>query len=138
MYVRSFFAKVLAGLALLAGLSFAWALGTTRFVGVEGERTYYLYSASSQAAQKKGLSPLDIGKVRGESVRVCGQTAEEIIELCEAEILFTEEVAGVRSYYCVTKKWSDGVRIGEYFVNLQVAERGEECVAGAPIIFGGF
>ncbi len=130
--------KVLACLLVVGVLLFVWGLGSSRFRGVEGEHTFYLYSPSSQATQKKELSFWAIGSVKGESVAVKEGSAEEWIARLQAKVLFTESVGERCSYYCFTPKWSEGIYIGEYYVNVQVVEGQEGCVLGAPIIFGGF
>ncbi len=124
---------------LLVGVLLAVAaLGVSRFSTLEGERVFYLFSPSAQAERAQTLSVKDLRNIRGESARVDGATARELMDRFNAEPLFIEESAGVRSYYCYTDAWTDGVRVGEYYVNLQIAERAEGCVVGAPMIFGGF
>ncbi len=118
---------------------FVWGMGATRFSSLDGRRSYYLGSPSSQAEIKEKITFADFGQIKGESVFLTEKVSvEEILSLYEAEVIFTERVGEVVSYYCFTGKWSDGVRIGEHFVNLHIAVRGEECSVGAPIIFGGF
>ncbi len=120
-------------------LFLAWGTGASRFSTLSGEHTYYLYSASSQAQMKTSLQITDFGKIKGESVRLTSAIdVEELLEKYSAEICFEERSAGVHSYYCYTPHWTDGVQIGEYFVNLHVAFSEGGCTVGAPIIFGGF
>ncbi len=117
------------------------ALGITRFPNIEGERTFYLNSSSSQALIKEELSILDFATLKGESIRFSckdGSIAEKIATELGGEILFTERVGEVCSYYCFTPKWSDGVRIEGRFINLHIAVGKGTCVVGTPIIFGGF
>lgn len=64
--------------------------------------------------------------------------AAEIVKNYEAEVLFTETVCGTVNYYCYTEKLGDTVKIGEYAVNLHIAENAAQTAAGTPIIFGGF
>ncbi len=130
--------QILARGAVVGALLLVWACGVSRFPALEGERTFYLYSPSSQATRTHTLSVKDLGKIRGESAQVEGITAEELMKTLRAELLFVEESAGARSYYCYTDEWTDGVYVGEYYVNLQIAERADGCVVGAPMIFGGF
>ncbi len=121
-------------------LLFAWSFAVSKLANLDGERTYYLYSASSQAAQKKALSFLDLGHIKGESVRLAYREGlvQELCAAYGAEVALTEEVGGIRSYYCITPDWADGVTVGGKRVNLHIAVRGEECVVGSPIIFGGY
>ncbi len=125
----------------VVALFFVWGTGATRFPDLQGERTYYLRSASSQALIKTRLTPLDFPLVRGESVRFsCDEAglAERILANYEAELLFTEEVDGRLSYYAYSKKLQGGLQVGAYFVNLHIAMKNSVCTVGSPIIFGGF
>ncbi len=123
--------------ALLVGLCFL-GVRATRFPTLKGERTFYLDSPSSQAKAVSALSLLDAFRVRGESVLLGEEEAEEVLASLAAEVLFIEEAGGVRSYYCYSPKFYDFVQVGEYLVNLHVAVGEERCVVGSPIIFGGF
>ena len=117
-------------------------LQISRFSWIEGERSFYLKSPSSQAVIKKQLSLWECFEIKGESVRfLCEdreKTLSEILQSYDAEILFGESADGSISYYCITPQWLDGVHINGKFVNLHIAFNGEYCVVGAPIIFGGF
>ncbi len=132
----------LAALAVgAASLFFVWGMNATRFPDLEGERVYYLRSASSQALMKNSLTPLDFSLLRGESVRLNGVEdgfAERLINDYGGQVLFTEETGSVRSYYCYAPELYGGVQVGEYFVNLHIAVNEKACVVGSPIIFGGF
>ncbi len=78
--------------------------------------------------------------MRGESVSFSGDEGKALALIADlgGEILFTEEGAGVRSYYCYAPTISGGLLLGETFVNLHVAVGKERVVVGSPIIFGGF
>ncbi len=134
--------RTLMAFALAVGvLFFVWGAGVTRFQGITGTRTYYVYSASSQAEMKKVLSLRDLGNIRGESVSFSwkkGNSVEALVESYGGRILFKEKSSGVTSYYCYTPKWTDGVWVEGQFVNLHIAVKGKRCVMGAPLIFGGF
>ncbi len=108
----------------------------------EGEHTYYLDATSSQSLMKTKLSGLDFLRVKGESVRVQGATDEGFVERVLQEqnacVLFTEEVCGVRSYYCYTPRWQESVYLQGGKVNLHIAVGETGCVIGYPIIFGGY
>ena len=122
------------------------ASSVCRFSDFEGERAFYLYSASSQGLRKQTLGLSDFKHVRGESVRVAlkGESAEvfagKLLEKYGAELIFTEEACGVRSYYAYTPLWADGVWINGEKINLHIAVREEKDVAvvGSPIIFDGY
>ncbi len=124
-------------LALFVGLCLL-GTGATRFSTLQGERTFYLDSPSSQATATSSLSLLDIFRVRGESIALDEGEAEEALASLSAKVLFVEEVGGVRSYYCYSPKLFDFVQVGEHLVNLHVAVGEGRCVVGSPIIFGGF
>ena len=113
-----------------------------RFSDIEGERTLYLYSPSSQAVMKGDIAPLDLFFVKGESVSFSCEDRESVLEnVLQAyggEILFEEGAGDSHSYYCFTKKWTDGVILNGQFVNLHIAFNGECCTIGVPMIFGGF
>ena len=120
-------------------------LNVEKFSDLQGERTFYLYNASSQSLQKHELSLSDIFSVKGESVQFffSGEAkaeAERIAALYGGRILFKEEVLNVVSYYAYTPNFSDGVTVDGVKINLHIAfckERGT-CVVGSPIIFGGY
>ncbi len=142
-----FFCRIknaLRGVAALAlsflALAGVWGMGVSRFPHIEGDRQYYLDSPSSQAKIADGLSPFDFARVEGESVSLSLNEGEALalIKSLSGEVLFIEEAAGVRSYYCYSPTLFGGIKIGEYFVNLHVAVEGERCVVGSPIIFGSF
>lgn len=117
-----------------------------RFSALSGEKVFYLNSASSQGLRKQTLSFLDLGNVKGESVRVelNGEDSEafakRIIKKYNAKLICVERVAGTTSYYAYTPNWSNGVSINGRKVNLHVAFSGNSniCVVGNPIIFDGY
>ncbi len=126
------------------------AVAATRLADIEGERTYFLDSASSQGLRKKNLTLAELTRVKGECVSTkitayakgdCltnEEVARDIVKRYDAQILFTEEVEGVVSYYAYTPRWKDDLYINGVKVNLHIAV-GEECLAvGTPIIFDGF
>lgn len=132
----------MAVFVFLIVLLFVQALQITRFAHLEGKRSFYLKSPSSQALVKECLLPWEFFQVKGESVVfLCEErekTLAELMERYEATVLFKETAGDSVSYYCFTNQWTDGIEISDVFVNLQVAFNGESCVVGAPIIFGGF
>ena len=125
-----------------AVLLFVRAISLCKFSAVEGNREFYLHSPSSQSRICQTISLSDAFIVRGESVRFSCVGEEEtlvfLLNAYDAQVLFTEEAGGVRSYYCITPKWIDGICINGVFVNLHIAFDGELGVLGAPLIFGGF
>jgi hypothetical protein len=126
------------------------AVSVTRLAGIEGERTYFLDSASSQGLRTQTLSLNDLTRVKGECVfteisayqggRYLTKEgiAQEIAKKYEANILFTEEIDGVVSYYAYTARWQDGLYINGLKVNLHIAVGKVNLAVGTPIIFDGF
>ena len=135
----------------------------SKFHHLTGTRIFYIGSASSQALCAQRLTVKDAFKVRGESVYFFseewskfGATAEDIADFLtkkyEGEILFSEKVGGVISFYAYTPAWKDYVYVANARVNLHIAISVEDadnnagmetavptaCVIGSPIIFGGF
>ncbi len=109
-------------------------------VFADGDR-YEFYRGTSSEEIVLSRSPYEklfLADVRGESARYSGNRAQEIMERFGAQILFTEEAAGVVNYYCYSPFLKDAVSIGGVRVNLHIACDGEETAAGTPIIFGGF
>lgn len=111
---------------------------------IDGERTYYLHSASSWASQKSELDLLDLPFVKGESVSVTVADgvnfAQGIIQTYEARVLFVEEAADTVSYYCYSPSISNCIYLQDRTVNLHIAVAMDRdmVVVGTPIIFGGF
>lgn len=139
---KTFINTVLATVLATSLLIFTQCLQISRFSGLEGKRAFYLKSPSSQAVVKEKITFWEFFKVEGESVSfVCEdreKTLKNILQSYGAAVLFQESAGGSVSYYCLTKKWFDGVEINGVFVNLHIAFNGENCAVGAPIIFGGF
>lgn len=142
MRLKNFISTSLALLLTLALLFFAQSLSLCRFWNIEGKRSFYLQSLSSQAVIKEKILPWELFSLKGESVTFpCEdreQTLAEILQRYDAKALFEEEAGGSVSYYCITEKWTDGIQIGDEYVNLHIAFNGEYCAVGYPIIFGGF
>lgn len=142
------FKKLLAelfSLALVAGiLLIAWSVKVVKLSSIDGVRTFYLESASSQGLRKTTLSVRDYTKIKGESVTFTlkdkdeKQTLQEILDIYNARVLFTEEACDTCSYYCYTSEWNNAIGVGGYAVNLHIALSKERCTVGTPIIFDGF
>lgn len=126
------FTLLVAGVLLLANAS--------RFSMLQGERVFYLHSASSQGLRSEKLDFSQFFSVRGESVSLSLEetNVEELFHTFQAEILFEEKVCGVISYYAYSPKISDGVYLQGQKVNLHVAVCDSRAVIGSPIIFDGF
>ena len=147
---RNFLHTCLALAVALGCCILVKSVNCIRLADIEGARTYFLDSASSQGLQKNSLSILDIARVKGECVQTeiftytqgryltKSEIAEEIIQKYQAEILFCEEAGGTLSYYGYVSAWSDGVWLYGRKVNLHVAVGEERLSVGTPIIFGGY
>ena len=147
VYLRALFAALLsAALVGIFALPFAFPLGGV-FRGGEGvskkRGVYTLYSASSSGCFTDNPDFLQLFSVRGEAAvyefsAENSASREEILNAVSkklnAEVRFTEEAGGAVSYYCAAR----AKKIGDYFVNLQVAFRGGETILGVPLIFGGY
>ena len=135
-------------LALVFSLGCCFCVKTahvSRLSALQGERTYYLDSLSSQSLIKTKLTVWDLFRVQGESV--CFTLTEEgegfarsLVENYGGKILFKEEVCGAVSYYAYIPKWGGGIMLNGRKVNLHIAVSKENsgCKVGTPIIFGGF
>ena len=122
-----------------------WGARISRLSDIDGERTFYLYSASSQGLRAEELRVRDFPNVKGESVRFALNTGveterlvQELVTRYGAKVAFTERAGGVTSFYCYTEKWSDGITLNGRTVNLHIAVSETQCAVGTPIIFGGF
>ena len=142
MRLKNCIGTALALLLALGALLFTQSLQVCRFGDIEGKRSFYMRSPSSQALVKEELFLWEFFEVEGESVVfVCEdreKTLREILQRYGASVRFEEQAGGSHSYYCYTEKWSDGIRIGGEFINLHIAFHGDSCAVGTPIIFGGF
>ena len=132
-----------AAIAVVLGLG-VYVLNACKFRAIEGERVFYLHSQTSQGLRKTELELRDYAHITGESVcfargKESAETlAQDIAEKYSAEILFTEEAAGVLSFYCYTPIWDNGILVNGQTVNLHIAVAEEQCAVGTPIIFDGF
>ena len=142
---KTFFSVLLA-CAFALTVAFAVRSATVcKFADLVGERTFYLRSASSEAWTKSELGFFDCFKVKGESVSLRVENAdEEFIKKLFAEygatLVFKEETGDVVSYYGYTQKWNEKVEMDGACINLHVAmqKNGDRVSVGSPMIFGGF
>ena len=143
-FFKKLFAELFSLGLVLGIILLAWSVKVVKLSDIEGERVFYLESASSQGLRKTTLSVRDYAKVKGESVTFTldgkdGETVlQEILKIYHARVLFTEEACDTRSYYCHTNEWDNEIRVGGYAVNLHIALSSERCTVGTPIIFDGF
>ena len=144
LYCKNLIKTALSLALALVFVVFSRALCVSRFSKIEGERTFYLYSASSQALQKDSLAFWDIFSVKGESVRFAckgeqaQEIAERIVKMYGATTVYTEEACGVQSFYAYAGNGWESVCVNGERVNLHIAVNGDYCTVGTPIVFGGF
>lgn len=102
--------------------------------------TYYLGKSSSAraVAAASPLSKLFLGDVKGESASYAGDRYLEFSEKYRAELLFSETVCGITSYYLYSPRFGGGVELNGGTVNLQIAVGNGRTVVGTPLIFGGW
>ncbi len=139
--VVALFVAACVGLAVLTGYR-----GKLSAVDKGGERTYYLHSASSQAAMKGEITFDELFCVYGESVafvdvgRVDEKRTRALKALQERGvcILFEETVDGVWSVYGYLPSLYEPVLIKGEQVNLHIAISKTRMVVGSPIVFGGY
>ena len=152
--LKKFITCVGAAAVALAVLTGVRVMNVSRFSALGGERVFFLNSVSSQALRVKTLSLTDIGRVKGECVHLdltayeggryalngvlAEEFAQSIAKKYGAEILMTEEVCGVISFYAYTNAWEGALQVNGRAVNLHIAVNGTACAVGAPIIFDGF
>ncbi len=107
----------------------------------EGGTGYELYCGTSSAeillSRTPALDKLFRFNVRGESTRYEGDMSKELMQKFGAELLFTEEAAGVVNYYLHSSKLPKGIMLKGREVNLHIAVGEGRTVAGTPVIFGG-
>ena len=143
MWRRFFGFLTAAAIAAAVGLG-VYVMNACKLREVKGERVFYLDSDSSQGLRKTELELKDFARITGESVRfergegTAEEIAREIADKYGAEILFTEEAAGVTSFFAYTSAWDNGVVVNGQTVNLHVAVAETQCAVGTPIIFDGF
>ena len=142
--LKKIWSFIVAVVSIITVGGLLWASNLCKFKEIDGMRTFYLHSSSSQAQQVSTLRFEDIFSVKGESVRFARCDEEEsalvngILEKYGATLIFSEQVDGVTSYYATTHAFSSGILLNGCKINLHVAVGKTECVVGTPMIFGGF
>ena len=142
--VKTFFCALCA-IAVAVGFCAAYkTVSSVKLAALDGERFFYLDSASSQALCKRSLRFCELSRVRGESVHFeigAGEKetlAKDVAKVYGAEIVAIEEACGVISYYAYAPKFQGGVLVNGKRVNLHIAVSETQAAVGTPIIFGGF
>lgn len=141
--MAKFFRGILSGcivlLALACGAFAALLLHAPVFAGGKGYELYLSPSSSALTVQSEvpARDKLFL-PVQGESVRYDGDKRDELLTRFRAEVLFTEEAAGVVNYYCHSPVLGESVLLNGRAINLHIAVSKEQTAAGTPLIFGGF
>lgn len=110
------------------------ALGTVDLFGKKQTLYYYERYDSSAVVSPEARLAL----CTGQSVCFQGKKAEELIETYRANVLKTETVDGIVSYYCYSSRFGKGISLFGEVVNLQIAEDRGMTFVGTPILFGSF
>ena len=130
---------MLACALLVCVCAFVRTLKISAFQGFQGERTFYLYSLSSQSQVKRTLSLSDMDDIKGESITLDEKVdLESVLEKYDAYIIMEEICEKTTSYYCYSLRLHESVIIGGNPVNLHIAIGEDTTTLGTPIIFGGF
>ncbi len=143
-WLRNVYRFLVTAVCVCVVALFVWAGNLCKFKDIDGKRTFYVYSKSSQALAVENLRFEHLFSVQGESVRFAlgdkagSEVVAEIFARYQGAVCIEEEVDGVKSYYGYAPALGEYVAVGGQAVNLHVAIRGGECVVGSPIIFGGF
>lgn len=144
--VRNFFKTFFAVLLSIILFLFVAILTTTAFP-FEGQKEYYLSSASSQSLIKSEISLTDLLLLRGESVRFTVEYETEkakqtylndILTKYKAKVLKVENYEDGISYYCYSAKLKRGVNLDGVTINLHVVIKEDGITLGTPLIFGGY
>jgi hypothetical protein len=142
--LQNFLKTALAAICTLLMVMIFCGVHATRFSAFEGERVFYVHTASSQGLRKESLQLCDLFSIKGESVRFTfeEETQEQLLEKIlikyGATVVFCERAADVTSYYAYTPQCKDTIVIDGVRVNLHIAFNKEICVLGSPIIFDGY
>ena len=131
---------IIFALALI--VSFSIYNSRPLFYGIGDEYLIYTVDGSSLAEQVSCDTPFYpfMARVKGESCKIekSGFDVEEFFKSYNAEIMFSESVDGVTSYYGYSKDIKFLKKIGGKAVNLHVAVAENSVTVGSPIIFGSF
>lgn len=137
--------SVKTGVCVLFALGFTavfWLMGKFQLPTGESQGEYYLYSASSNAQTRETVDATEVFSVVGESKGYRTQNAEEFVSATlkslRAEVLFFEEIGGVKSYYCYSPRMGKATILYGEPVNLHIAVQGNSVQIGSPVIFGGY
>ena len=139
---------ITAMLALLLGLvSLILPQTLSRTLLFEAGDYYLFYSERTGSdalitiseAEDAEKTKMMLGKITGESTSYSDrEKAFKEAEKYDAELQFTESVAGVINYYYYSDKISESILLCGKRVNVHIALKEEGSAIGSPIIFGGY
>ncbi len=138
---------MLKRLALVIAVILAFSLvgDKSLIFNVEGDYTFYLNSASSNA--QIITVPFDDAKEMKKNLKnVCGESVtttrmseiEKEIQRLNAQLLFSEKVDNIIINYYYSDKISAYKTVNGYKINLQTAINDNVITIGSPLIFGSF
>ena len=122
-------------------LSLASYLRVGSDIPLEGEKTLYLYSASSNCLILTGqtLRPYFKSALKGESVVLSDPSSVGgFLEGILAELVFEERVGSTVCEYYYSPQISVYKSINGQKVNIHIAKNPEKTVVGIPLIFGSY
>lgn len=126
--------------ALILSIAFTLINNPPTFIGLSGERTAYVGSASSQAGIVDYSAIAAVNRIKGESCRVSAKnfSLDSVIKNFGAEIIFIERVGGTVSYYMYAPSLKTSATVKGCLVNLHIAVTNDYVTLGTPIIYGSY
>ena len=123
----------------------AFVSNVSALQALSGERTFYLYNASSQAVMKNQLTLADVFALQGESVCITlpkdidGEGyARGIAKALDIEIIFTETIGETISFYGFSPRFLTSIQLYGKAVNAHLVVGNGVLIVGTPIVFGGY
>lgn len=139
---------IAAAVALTAALACSRCAYVCRLSALQGARTFYLYTPSSQAVCKSSLGVRDVFYVTGEAVRFSWEEpkseeellglANEIVALYGGVTACVERTSDTISVYAYASELGVGRMVDGSTINLHIALRERTCAVGTPLLFDGF
>lgn len=110
------------------------------FTGLSDEYRIYTESGSynNGIEIKSDMDYLRILGKKGESCAVKGYSVNDIMQMYNCRLCFTEETDGGISFYCFSKDMRYVKRLKGKNVSLQIYCKNDVIVIGSPIIYGGY
>jgi len=130
----------IAFLSLIFVCGLALLNNAPAFYGFSETKTAYTGSSSSQADITEFPCFALVNGIKGESCRISPEnfSLDDVIKIFSAEIIKTERVSGVVSYYMRSPKFKNYATVGGEKINLHSAVGNGQIVMGTPLIYGGY